>query len=156
MAEDARGDSPGHRSLRAGRESVAGEWYAITTRAAGFDLRRVGKEIIAVAQEIETEGFIDLYCIVVMPDHCHLLFALRDGADLGGVMMRFKGRAPRRANETLSREGVLWQRAYYDRLLRSEDEARAQHWYLLDNPVRRGLADTVDAYPWTHSRQFDE
>ena len=44
--------------------------------------------------------------------------------------------------------GPLWQRDYFDRYLRSE-ESYAQKWeYVRDNPVRAGLADSAEAWPY--------
>ncbi len=149
-------DGPGHRALRAGRESVAGEWYAVSAGSAGFDLRLVAQEIIAVARALEAEGLIDLCCIVVMPTHCHLLFELREACDLAGAMKRLKGRSSREANAALGRRGPLWRAAYHDHLVRTEDDARAQWWYIIENPVRAGLVDEADQYPHTYARRIGE
>ena len=44
--------------------------------------------------------------------------------------------------------GRLWQRGYYERVLRDEDHTRDVIRYILQNPVRAGLAKSPDEYPF--------
>ncbi|PYR64618.1 MAG: hypothetical protein DMF87_22555 [Acidobacteria bacterium] len=44
--------------------------------------------------------------------------------------------------------GRLWQRGYYDRTLRDRDDAHAVIKYILENPVRGGLAKSPHEYPF--------
>ena len=94
---------PGHRALRAGRESVEGEWYAVTACGAGVDLTWAAPSIIATARGLDAEGAIELHCVVVMPDHCHLMLTLGEGRELSEVMRLFKGRGLTRQIDSLSR-----------------------------------------------------
>ena len=49
----------------------------------------------------------------------------------------------------------LWQRGYFDHVLRSE-ESYAEKWaYVRDNPVRAGLVDSWEAWPWQGFVDFD-
>jgi len=146
-------EHPGHRALRAGRESVAGEWYAITTRGAIEDLRPVARVVIDEARRLEGEGYIRLHVIVVMPDHCHMMFELLGPSSLPRVMQLIKGRSSRTANQALSRKGPLWMEAYYEHLIHDGRDAHEQWWYFVQNPVREGLADRWDDYAHTYTGQ---
>jgi len=141
--------APGHEALRAGRESVPHEWYAVTVCANGVGLVRVARVIIGVAQQLAVEGLITLHCVVILPDHCHLMFSLSGDKTLSEVMRLFKGRSSRLANRTLRRAGPLWQSAYYEHLIRDPGDAYSQWWYIVQNPVRRGLVEQWHDYPWT-------
>ena len=44
--------------------------------------------------------------------------------------------------------GRLWQRSYYDRILRPSDETLTTVRYILANPVRAGLASRIGEYPF--------
>lgn len=81
---------------------------------------------------------VDTY--VIMPDHVHMILAIRASGDgrliaaptavgLSVVMQQFK--------RTVSKAiGVpLWQRGYYDHIIRQEEDLRAFRQYILENPL---------------------
>ena len=148
MVRDER-PAPGHKALRIGRESVHYEWYAATVCANGVDLVPAAPAIIDAARALADEKLIALHCIVVLADHCHLMFSLSGGKTLAEVMQRFKGRSSRLANRALGRRGPLWQPAYYEHLIRDPEDAYSHWWYIVQNPVRRGLVERWQDYPWT-------
>jgi hypothetical protein len=49
----------------------------------------------------------------------------------------------------------LWQRGYFDRVLREEDDTRTVARYLLDNPVRAGIVAEPRSYPFLGSMVMD-
>ena len=84
-----------------------------------------------------------LHTAVIMPDHVHLVFTTYDHTTLSEVMKLIKSTSSRRIGG-----GTVWQREYFDRILRSDEDLRKKCEYVLQNPVRAGLAATVDEYPW--------
>jgi REP-associated tyrosine transposase len=85
---------------------------------------------------------------VIMPDHLHLFVAGPNEFDLGkwiGVLKRVLGRA---IPETDSADPI-WQRGFFDHVLRS-DESYAQKWeFVRENPVRAGLVGRSEAWPYS-------
>jgi len=52
-------------------------------------------------------------------------------------MAGFKGITTKRINRLLQTEGArVWQRNYYDRIIRTEDEGRRIRQYIESNPAR--------------------
>jgi REP element-mobilizing transposase RayT len=49
----------------------------------------------------------------------------------------------------------LWQRSYYDRVLRTEETLEEVAWYIINNPVREGLVDDYRSYGFSGSLLFD-
>lgn len=94
---------------------------------------------------------MELLAAVVMPDHVHLVGALRD-VPLDGVMHSLKGCSRQRINRELGRSGRLWQPGYHDRALRSEQAVDAAIGYCLQNPVRAGLVEDFREYPHAWSK----
>jgi len=99
----------------------------------------------------------ELHAAVVMPDHVHLLFtpmadANGDDFSLAEIMSGIKGSSAHTVNRLLNRRGRVWQSESFDRLLRSDESARSKADYILDNPVRRGLAAQAADYPWSWPR----
>jgi REP element-mobilizing transposase RayT len=91
-------------------------------------------------------GFdIDAYC--VMPDHVHFLAEARaqEQADLRTLAHRFKQKLGFEFKQASGR--TLWQRSYYEHVLRPEESLVPYVAYVLGNPVRAGLAETVDRWP---------
>ncbi len=46
---------------------------------------------------------------------------------------------------------VLWQKSYYDHVLRTEEDVRKVARYIVANPVRAGLVRTASDYPYCGS-----
>jgi REP element-mobilizing transposase RayT len=77
----------------------------------------------------------------VMPNHMHVIFRLLPGARLADVLKSWKSYTARMANRVLGRTGDLWQREYYDRLIRNGDELERAVRYVMNNPEKAGLRD---------------
>ena len=56
-----------------------------------------------------------------------------------------------RQNWGLGYQGPLWQARYYDHIVRRRDDGKRIAQYILENPVRKGLVEEVEAYPWSGS-----
>jgi putative transposase len=85
---------------------------------------------------------------VIMPDHVHLFAAFpMDGATLPSWVQSLRNVIGKK----LLRLGVPkphWQEGFFDRLLRSH-ESYSQKWeYVRMNPVRAGLCDAPEAWPY--------
>jgi REP element-mobilizing transposase RayT len=81
---------------------------------------------------------------VVMPNHVHGLLWIADvplpqRSSLGAIVGAFKSLAAREVNAAVKRTGSLWQRYYYERIVRNEAELGAIRQYILDNPLRWAL-----------------
>ena len=87
-------------------------------------------------------------CWVLMPDHAHLLVELGSDRSLGRLMQRVKAVTSGVARRVDIDEPPLWAPAYHDRALRAEEDRREVARYLLSNPVRAGLEERVQAYPY--------
>ena len=87
-----------------------------------------------------------------MPDHVHLMLLPMRERDqrLSSVMQRWKSSSKQRLHRT-GIEGEIWQREFFDRLLRS-DESLTDKWrYVEMNPVRAGLCSVPEDYPYLGS-----
>jgi REP element-mobilizing transposase RayT len=110
--------------------------------------------------EIRSEVTLDAF--VVMPNHFHAILFIDNGSvgaqvvvahtavgahgraplqrspkSLGSLMAGFKSAATKRINETRNSPGIpVWQRNYYERVIRNEEELNAIRQYIIDNPAR--------------------
>jgi putative transposase len=84
---------------------------------------------------------------VIMPDHLHLFVRGPDDFQLG----RWVGTLKQTLAKQIASTGTtpIWQRGFFDHLLRS-DESYAQKWnYVRENPVRAGLVHNPDDWPYS-------
>ena len=84
---------------------------------------------------------------VIMPDHLHLFIKGGHGFKLAQWIKGLK----RHIGRSLSSGSVpkqIWQRGFFDHLLRT-DESYGEKWnYIRNNPVRAGLVDNADDWKY--------
>jgi putative transposase len=99
----------------------------------------------------EHDVAIVAYC--VMPDHMHLLV---DGLDDGAELLPFVKLAKQRAGYQFKQEhgNVLWQKGYYEHVLRDEEQTEDVVLYIIANPVRKQLVLHILEYPYWGSSQY--
>ena len=87
----------------------------------------------------------------LMPNHWHALLRPASGYELNlsQIMRGVKGRTARRINLALGRTGTLWQREWFDRWMRDDDEWERSVAYIHQNPVKAGLARSWQDHLWT-------
>lgn len=97
---------------------------------------------------VETRVALVAYCF--MPDHVHLIVQTND---ITGDLARFARLAKQYAGYAHSQQagGRLWQPGWHDRLLRKSDDLVTVIRYVLQNPIRAGLAREVPEYPFLGS-----
>jgi putative transposase len=92
------------------------------------------------------------YCF--MPDHLHLLVAGgSERSDLCSLVKAFKqatGFSHRRCTGD-----ALWQHGYHERILRDDEHTWTVARYILENPIRAGLAVRLGDYPFAGSDEYD-
>lgn len=92
----------------------------------------------------------DLIAYCVMPDHVHFLIQSREEArDLRDLVRDFK-KFTTKEYWDMGNRGKIWQRSYYEHIVRNRKRVSAIIEYILNNPVKKGLADN---YPFV--KYFD-
>lgn len=138
-------------ALRRGRFSEANRAYLVTAvtrhRLPVFTELRACRLLIREMRALHEDAVVESIAWVVMPDHLHWLFRLGDRLDLGQAINILKGRSSRAINRHLGRKGSLWQRAFHDHALRDEEDLHEMAAYVVDNPLRAGLCESIREYP---------
>ena len=107
----------------------------------------VDQAIAQILRACEPSGIaIVAYCF--MPDHLHMLV---EGVDPCADGRRFFRLAKQYAGYGHAQVfgGRLWQRYGYEHVVRGTQTSRAVARYLLENPVRAGLATAVGDWPFS-------
>jgi putative transposase len=83
---------------------------------------------------------IDLDAFIVMPNHVHGIIILADEPKaryaIPEIVRGFKTFSARRVNESGGRRGALWQRSYYEHVIRDEKALNRIRDYIAHNPAR--------------------
>ncbi len=91
-----------------------------------------------------------VHAFCVMPDHFH---ALVEGMTEESDLLSFVRNLKQASSKEHARGGdaPLWQKKFYDHILRSEDSPDAVSWYIWMNPVRKGHCSQPIQYPYSGS-----
>lgn len=152
MIAKANSEHPGYAALRRGRHSISGQTYLVTAVTAD---RRPWMALWPVAAAIAREvGGLRLWrdthvhAWVLMPDHMHVLLTLGDGESLSHLMNRAKAVSARAANDFTASSQPFWIPAFHDHALRRDDDVVIAARYVIANPVRAGLVDSIWQWPF--------
>ncbi len=115
-------------------------------RRARLNFPEARDEVVAAIKSISGGAPAWVYCYAVLPDHFHLLVLTPTGVSLTQTVGLVKGRATRRLRDLGIRS--LWQRSFYEHLVRDSEARDSIAQYILDNPVRRGLVERYEDWRW--------
>jgi putative transposase len=88
---------------------------------------------------------------VLMPEHVHLLLSEPGKSSLAVVLQLLKQQTSRGLKKEDHR---FWQRRYYDFNVWSEEKRIEKLRYMHRNPVKRGLVQKPEDWPWSSFRHY--
>ena len=142
----------GTRQLRKGRYSERDRIYNVTTRTHNsvpvFSVFRDARLLTRALHVQHIGGQVESLAYVIMPDHLHWLVQLTGDRTLSTCINLVKSLATREIHNTGHYRGKVWQRGFYDRALRRDDDLPAVARYIVANPLRAGLSKTIRDYPF--------
>jgi putative transposase len=80
---------------------------------------------------------------MLMPDHLHAILAIPREPGMQTVLKNWK-------KFVACQHGVQWQHGFFDHRLRGHWELEEKTSYILMNPVRRGLCERIEDWPWVY------
>jgi len=113
------------------------------------DKRIADSTINGLLEQRQTRNF-KLYVYCLMPDHFHAIFGTGEsGLSLGAICGGFKGVTTNAFWQWGN--GRLWQKRFFDHIIRNEAEFWETVAYIRNNPVRKGLVGNWEDYSYTGS-----
>jgi REP element-mobilizing transposase RayT len=108
----------------------------------------IASEIIeSLGECVDRHGWVVGH-YVIMPDHIHFFAApTRKAKQLSAFIRDFKKWTSNKATER-GLNNRLWQNEFFDHLLRSGESYYEKWKYVNENPVRAGLCETPDDWPY--------
>jgi len=105
-----------------------------------MQLNVAGQIVSAIWQKIPQHfPNVELDEFILMPDHIHGIIIISERAEpcisLATIIQNFKSISTRKINKINQNLGVsIWQRNYYERIVRSDQELHRLREYILNNP----------------------
>jgi putative transposase len=128
-------------------------------------IAQIVKEAILFCDEKE----YNLIAFTIMPNHVHMVFIPIVKRDLSrspaaassdinialqypvtDILRKLKGSTSRECNKLLNRSGSFWQHESYDHVIRNSDSLKRIVNYILNNPVKAGLADSAEEWKFSY------
>ena len=148
---------------RAGRWEIQARYEMLTdqalhqTHSGPFHLQRpeIAKLVLDSWQYLHQRKEIFLWAVCIMGNHVHAVLSNATGkteVPFGNIVKRHKNFTALHANRLLKRTGrPFWAETYFDRRIRSGKFLRVM-WYVLENPVKAGLASRWQDWlgTWVH------
>ena len=108
-------------------------------------------KLVEQAMRFHHQKRFALLAWVVMPNHVHVLVEIWE-TPLSKVLQNWKSITAVAANKLLERQGVFWQPEYWDRFMRTEEQARKAIRYIENNPVKAKLCLTPEEWLFGSAR----
>jgi putative transposase len=111
-----------------------------------FDNETANAFIDILSSVIEKENcIVPAYCF--MPDHQHLIImGNRSDSDIWKAIVNYKQKTG--FWMSVNRSKTKWQKDFYDHVIKNHEDIAVQIRYILDNPVRKGLVQSWEEYPF--------
>jgi len=93
-----------------------------------------------------------LFAWVMMPNHIHSLITRFENYTLAAIMQSLKSITAHKANQILKRRGQFWMLDYFDRYIRNATHFAATVRYIENNPVKAGLCERPEDWPFSSAR----
>jgi putative transposase len=148
------------------RAHIAGGTFFFTLTLADRSSDLLVREIDRlrkIYRTVQQRRPFESIAICVLPDHLHALWMLPPGdADFSGRWNLIKGgfsrglspSPTRTASKMAKREKGIWQRRYWEHVIRDDADLARHVDYIHFNPVKHGLVPRVQDWPHSSFRQY--
>lgn len=141
---------------RTARLAIAGYPHHLVQR--GNDRQPVFRDeedrhrYLAMLREVLREQGVALHAYVLMDNHVHLLLTPAEGRALSRLMQRLGTWYAGWFNHRHGRTGALWEGRFMSSPVDSDAYLLACMRYIERNPVRAGMVQQAEEYPWSSVR----
>jgi putative transposase len=136
----------------------------LTDRSSDLLVREIDRLRRAYGQAKAKQPF-ETEAICILPDHIHALWSLPAGdSDFASRWMRIKmnfsrglpASTARSASKVARREKGIWQRRYWEHVIRDDADFERHVDYIHYNPIKHGLVSRVTDWPYSSFHRYVE
>lgn len=142
---------------RSPRNDFAGAWHHVMNRGANrshvFSNSLDAESLLHCLVEASSRYEVEVHAYCLMSNHFHLL--VHSGAGRLSEFVRFSiGRFSRTKNKRDGRDGPLFRSRFTSKLIEGDAHLLECSRYIHLNPVRAGLVDEPEEWPWSSARAY--
>jgi putative transposase len=106
---------------------------------------------------------------VLLPDHLHCIWQLPEGdndySTRWALIKRYTSEALRFSNigikfdnssKIKKREAFIWQRRFWEHLIRDQNDFNQHFDYIHFNPIKHGLVENLNTYPFSSFHRYEK
>ena len=101
----------------------------------------IWQAVLGTIEHREKAGDLECRLLLAMPDHLHGLFHFPQASRMKAAISAVKAWLAKN-------HGIRWQRDFFDHRLRGWESAEEKRKYILMNPVRGGLVQKPEDWPF--------
>jgi REP element-mobilizing transposase RayT len=106
-------------------------------------------DIVARALHHGDGAQYDLLAWVIMPNHVHVVFRPNEAEMMSDILHSWKSFTAHQIQRRTGASGRLWQRGYFDRLIRDDRHLLRALDYVEQNPVAAELVEAASDWLWS-------
>jgi putative transposase len=114
-------------------------------RRSLFQVTATAELLVQTLLDYRSQGRFLLHAFVIMPEHFHAVITPAPDVSLEKAMQFIKGGFSFRLKSKVE----VWMRSFNESQIMSKEKFTNCVRYIEENPVRRGLASTPQAYPFS-------
>ena len=136
---------------------VSDRFFFVTCRLLPRRGKLLGSEferLARVVRERREKYHFLLTAWVFLPDHWHAIIFPPYPLTISRAMESIKVGSTHRINSGRRESGLLWQPRFFDRAVRTVQEYYEKVEYIHLNPVRAGLVERAEDWPWSSMRDY--
>ena len=121
-------------------------------RRAILQSHRLCELLLSVIRENRAKERLQVHEFVFMRDHIHLIITPAPQVSLEKAMQFIKGGFSFRAKKENLFNGEIWQKGYHENTVKSPGEYAQHVDYIWMNPVKAGLTEQPEEFPYSSAR----
>lgn len=114
------------------------------------------QRLLRLLKDCALHNRVAVHAYVLMDEHLHLLVTPESAEGLSLMMQAFGRRYVASFNQRHRRTGTLWEGRFRAALIEAPVHLLACMCFIELNPVRRGITERAEAYPWSSARHHLE
>jgi REP element-mobilizing transposase RayT len=129
-----------------------GSWFFITINCEPPGKNQlcqmdIGRAVLAAVRHNHEKFIWHCRLCLLMPDHLHAIMAFPREPGMKTVVSNWK-------KFVSLNHAVKWHRDFFDHRLRDENQLGEKTSYVLMNPVRKGLCERSENWPWIYRPDY--
>lgn len=135
-----------------------GSYYFITTvtqdRNPIFAYQINAELLVNILTYFKFKNNYNISAFVIMPDHVHFIIQPLCEDTISDIMKNIKGNFSRFYNKLNSLSGTVFQKGYYDTVIKSDIQLNETIKYIHDNPIKKDLVSKPGEYQYSSYRYY--